>query len=305
MKVRLLGSAAGGGFPQWNCACSNCDGFRRGTLRSFPRREFCVAISATGNRWFLIEAPADVRAQIELFSPLQPQGSVRGSGIEGLLLTGPDLDQSLGLLTLREGPQMTVHAKSSVRTLLATGLNLPSLLENYAGINWREPTRQPSPLLCRDGEPSGLRYSFFPVPGHSPRYMKSNEVVIDTGRIGYRIVDENTGGRLVVAPGLNQLDKSMLRELEDCDTLLLDGTFWSDDELQRTGTGTQTASAMGHVPVGGPSGSLAAIRSLSVQRRIYVHINNTNPMLCEDSPENSEVRQAGVEVGVDGLEFSL
>jgi pyrroloquinoline quinone biosynthesis protein B len=303
--VRLLGTAAGGGFPQWNCACRNCDGVRRGTVRARPRRECCATVSADGRRWFLLGAPPDVRAQVESFSPLLPTGALRGSPVEGALLTGADLDQVLGLLTLREGPLIAVHATAAVQRSLAAGLSLPSALEAYAGASWREPPLAPALLPCRDGSPSGLRYAAFVLPGRPPRYLRGRTGPAPGDCVGYVITDEATGGRLVVAPGVPALDEKVLDLLGGCDVLLLDGTFWTDDELRRCGVGDRSAVEMGHVPVGGPDGSLAAVAALPGRHKIYVHVNNTNPMLDEDSPEHEAVVGAGVEVGWDGLELEL
>jgi pyrroloquinoline quinone biosynthesis protein B len=314
VRVRLLGTAAGGGFPQWNCACPNCDGVRRGTIRARPRHECCAAVSADGRRWFLLNAPPDVRAGVESFPPLLPAGhapgALRGSAVEGVLLTGADLDQVLGLLTLREGPRLAVHATAAVRRSLAEGLALPTALEAYAGATWREPPEAEAPLTCRDGAPSGLRYSAFLLPGRPPRYLHGRAAPAPGDCVGYVLVDEASGGRLAVAPGLPALDGETLGLLGSCDAVLVDGTFWTDDELRRCGVGDRSAGEMGHVPVGGPDGSLALLGPLanSTRRRcrtIYVHINNTNPMLVEDSPEQQAVVQAGVEVGRDGLELEL
>jgi pyrroloquinoline quinone biosynthesis protein B len=264
-----------------------------------------VTVSADGRRWFVIHAPPDVRAQVESFPPLLPSEGARGSGIEGVLLTGADLDQVLGLLTLREGPPLAVHATAAVRRSLALGLSLPATLEAYAGAEWREPPAAPAPLLTRDGRPSGLLYAAFVLPGQPPRYLRGRTGPSPGDCVGYLLVEEATGAGLVVAPALAALDAAILDRLGGCEALLLDGTFWRDDELPRLGVGTLRAAEMGHVPVGGPAGSLAAVRSLPVARKIYVHVNNTNPMLIDDSPERQAVEAAGVEVGRDGMEIEL
>jgi pyrroloquinoline quinone biosynthesis protein B len=305
VKVRLLGTAAGGGFPQWNCACSNCDALRRGTIASQARHEFCAAISADGKSWFLLEAPSDVRAHVEQFVPLQPGGAVRGTRIEGVLLTGADLDQSLGLLTLREGPGLAVHATATVKNSLAAGLRLPAVLDCYSGATWHEPPRKASALLRCDGTPSGLKYAAFAAVGQSPRYLRGRRTELCTDRVGYLIIDETTGGRLIALPGFASLDDGTLDLIGNCHLLLIDGTFWSDDELRRTGAGMLSAAEMGHLPVGGPAGSLAAVGPVPARRKIYVHMNNTNPMLADDSAESLAVRQAGMEVGRDGIDFEL
>lgn len=305
MKVRLLGTAAGGGFPQWNCACPNCDGLRRGTVRARPRREFCVAVSGNDRDWFLVNAPPDVRAQLESFPALTPRGSARSTPIAGVLLTSADLDNVLGLMTLREGPALVVHATSGIRQALETGLSLPTLLREYAGIGWHAPPTSRSPLFTRDGLPSGLEYEAFLVDGHPPRYLGSRGAQACGDRVGYVITDSATQSRLVVLPGFSAFDTALRDRIADCDLLLLDGSFWSDDELQRQDAGARTAAQMGHLPVGGAGGSLNQIRSLQARRTIYVHVNNTNPMLNEDSAEYAAVGALDAEVGYDGLDLVL
>jgi len=316
VKVRLLGTAAGGGFPQWNCACPNCDGLRRGTLRARPRRELCVAISGNDRDWFLINAPPDLHAQIASFSPLAPRGNVRSTSIVGVLLTSADLDNVLGLMVLREGPPVHVYATAGVqRALAAGGLAFSQLLANYAPPVWQEPAASRSPLPAQSGRTSGLEYRVFVVDTHQPRYLGSgdssvSEVVAD--RSGYEFWDTASGKRLVALPGVLSLTPDVhtptvdhRERIRDCDLLLLDGSFWSEDELRTKTHSGRTASQMGHLRVGGPRGSLDLIKDLNVGRAIYVHINNTNPMLNEDSPEHKAIRAAGVEVGYDGLEIEL
>jgi pyrroloquinoline quinone biosynthesis protein B len=305
MHVRLLGTAAGGGFPQWNCGCLNCEGVRRGTIRARPRTQSCAAVSADGRRWFLLNASPDVRVQIESFAPLLPRGTVRGTGIQGILVTNADLDHTLGLLVLREGGRLSVHAASSVRRALDEGLHLSEVLDRYGGVDWRQPPANLAPLTCADGTLSGLRYAAFPVPGKLPRYREGRTSPSGEDAVGYQLVDESTGGRLVYVPGLAALDRDVLTRLRDTDALLLDGTFWSDEEMRIVGAGGASARAMGHLPVGSEDGSLAVVASLPAARKIYIHINNTNPMLREDSPERQVVERTGVEVGWDGLEFTL
>jgi pyrroloquinoline quinone biosynthesis protein B len=270
-----------------------------------PRRECCVAVSADGDYWFLINAPPDIRGQVESFLPLLPTGVVRGSGIAGVLLTGADLDQVLGLLALREGPRLNVHATAAVRRSLDVGLSLPATLNCYAGTNWLVPPETLAPLFVGDGIPSGLSYAALPLPGQPPRYLRGRTAATPDDCIGYLIVDGTTGGRLVVAPSVSALTPSALMWFGECDALLVDGAFWDDLELPRLGIGTLRATEMGHVPVGGPGGSLVALASLPVPRKIYVHVNNTNPMLLDNSPARWAVEAGGMTVGQDGFEFEL
>jgi pyrroloquinoline quinone biosynthesis protein B len=305
MHVRLLGTAAGGGFPQWNCGCSHCRMARSGVAGAAPRTQASVAISGDGQAWFLVGASPDIRYQIESFSPLRGDPAVRGSAIEGVLLAGADLDHVLGLFLLRESGSLCVHATVATRRALCEGLRFDAVFSCFAHLEWRSPPEQPGPLRRGDGRPSGLLYAAFPVPGKPPRY-REREVAPNPGDcIGYRFDDPATGGRLAVLPGAAALDAALLDRLRDCDVLLIDGTFWSEHELAALGTGAAPSSAMGHLPVGGQGGSLGMITALPASRKIYIHINNTNPILIEGSPERREVEARGVEVGRDGLEFEI
>jgi pyrroloquinoline quinone biosynthesis protein B len=262
-------------------------------------------VSGNGCEWFLINAPPDVHAQIATFPALCQQGAGRGTPIAGLLLTSADLDNALGLLTLREGPALPIHATAAIQNALLKGLSLPTLLQEYAGSTWREPPTRCEPLGGRDGTPSGLDYAAFLVDSHAPRYLGPAAASTSGDRIGYTIWDATRNSRLVVLPGFSVLDPILIDRIAQCDCLLLDGTFWRNDELQRLAAGSRTSTEMGHLPVGGERGSLSSIASLKARRTIYVHINNTNPMLNEDSPEHQAVRDAGAEVGYDGLEIEL
>jgi pyrroloquinoline quinone biosynthesis protein B len=261
-------------------------------------------VSADGKRWFLLNASPDVRLQLErsgLSSP--PDGKVRGSRLQGVLLSNADLDHTLGLFILREGPRLPVYASASTRRALEEGLRLGRVLDAYAGIEWREPTSEGRPLLDRNGEPSGLSVSFLSIPGKVPRYQGVGTV--PGGGVAMRIADGVTGKELLYAPGLADVDDSLLANFGKAEALLLDGTFFREDEMARAGVGTSSARDMGHLPVGGTGGSLERIRSLPIRYRVYVHINNTNPMLDDRAAERAQVEASGVVVGQDGMEFVI
>lgn len=190
MLVHLLGTAAGGGFPQWNCHCDNCCVVRSGTASARPRTQSCVAISSDGRRWFLVNASPDVRLQIESFAPLRESKTVRGTALEGVLLTNADLDHTLGLLMLREGERLTVHATAAVRRVLTEGLLVNEVLHSYCGIDWREPPTKLAPLRHDDGSPSGLWYAAFAVAGEPPRYWQSQVESSGGLCVGYYLLDE-------------------------------------------------------------------------------------------------------------------
>ena len=302
MWVRVLGSAAGGGFPQWNCACPSCRAVRDGSRPGRPRTQSSIAVSPDDRQWFLFNASPDIRVQIESFPPLQPssdpRGRVRGSvPLQAVLLTDAELDHTLGLLLLREGRALELHATEAVRDTLCGGTSLLRTLEAYCPVEWR-------PVIPGADVPlaDGLSYQAFDVPT-----TKRARFGPDAGKgrvVGYRLTDERSGRTLVYLPSVQDLI-TVRDQLDDCACLLVDGTCWRDDELIRLGLAGKTAREMGHMPIDGPDGSLARLAPLSIKRTIYTHINNTNPILLEDAPERRAVQERGLEVAFDGLELEI
>ncbi len=295
--VRVLGAAAGGGFPQWNCGCPQCRAVRDGSRPCRPRTQSSVAVSADYRRWFLLNASPDIRAQIESFPALHPQG-VRDSPLQAVLLTDAELDHTLGLLLLREAGDLEVHATAAVHEILSRGTSLLQTLGAYANVEWRPvSTGVEAPLA------DGLSYSAFNVPTNKRARFGTGEA--EDGVVGYRITDGRTGRALVYLPGAQELTASVLAHLEGCTCLLFDGTCWQDDELIRLGIAGKTSRDMGHLPISGADGSLEHLAPLSIERKIYIHINNTNPILREDAPERRIVEEHGLEVAADGLELEI
>jgi pyrroloquinoline quinone biosynthesis protein B len=305
MRIRLLGTAAGGGVPQWNCNCRICHEARSRTDRVRARTQSSVAISADEKNWFLLNASPDLRAQIEASPPLHPPtDKTRGSPIQAVLLTNADLDHTLGVFLLREGEEINIHASAIVRESLQQGLCLANVLSAFCGVTWVHPPLEFSPLPNRDGSESGLVYRMIPLGGEPPRFFKRNSA--DPNHVNaYQFVDKRTRGRLLYLPDMPAINEEVKRLLSDCDILLLDGTFWSENEMQQCGTGTISASQMGHIPISGPTGSLVLLKHLDVKAKIYVHINNTNPILLEGSEEKSAVEASGCIVGEDGMELMV
>lgn len=297
MWVRVLGSAAGGGFPQWNCGCPGCRAVRDGSRPCRPRTQSSIAVSADRERWFLFNASPDIRAQIEAFPELHPRGD-RMTPVSAVLLTDAELDHTLGLLLLREGRAVELHATPAVRETLCEGTGVLRTLERYCAVDWR-------PVVPGDDVPlgDGLTYRAFDVPttkrarfGPGPEH----------GRVvGYRVTDTRSDRALGYLPGVQQLTTDVRAQLDGCACLLVDGTCWRDDEMIRLGLAGKTAREMGHLPIDGPDGSLEQLARLRVQRTIYIHINNTNPVLLEDSPERHLVEERGMEVAMDGLEVRI
>jgi len=268
------------------------------------RTQSSIAISADDRHWFLLNASPDLRAQMEAFPSLHPPGgAMRGSPIQGVLLTNADLDHTLGMLFLREGEKLSVHATESVRASL-TECGFGNVMSAFCGIEWVHPPAQLSPLLNRDGSETGLLYRFISLGGRPPGFAKRS-LAGPNHVVGYLIVDKKTKGRLLYLPDVPALPQEVKDLLNDCDVLLFDGTFCSETEMQERGTGDKTASQMGHLPILGPNGSLKVLERAKIKEKIYIHINNTNFILLEGSEERAQVEAAGCVVGDDGMELTV
>ncbi len=306
MKVRVLGSAAGGGVPQWNCGCENCREARRANGAVRPRTQESVAVSADGAAWFLLNVSPEIRAQIESFAPLTPR-EPRHSPIAGLVLTNGDLDHCLGLLSLRESHPLTVYATESVRAGFTAGNVLYRTLERFPGqVIWRALAVNSAPAPAREqplGD-SGLTITAIATPGNLPLHLKSLREPSPEDNVGLVVRDTRTGKRLAYFSGVAGPSAALERALAEADVLFFDGTFWSSDELIALQLGTRRAEEMSHWPLGGPEGS-AAFLARQRGRKILIHVNNTNPILREGSAERRALDAAGIEVAADGLELSL
>jgi pyrroloquinoline quinone biosynthesis protein B len=306
VRIRVLGAAAGGGFPQWNCGCPNCRGVRAGLIVATPRTQESVAVSADGECWFLLNASPEIRHQIESFPGLHPR-EPRHSPIDAIVLTNGDLDHTLGLLSLRESHPLVVYATDRVRRGFTEANVLYRTLERFREqVTWRalEPGRE-TPLAGVDGRESGLFIEAVAVPGKLPIHLEQMGAGDPEDNVGLRIREASTGRRLAYFPAAGGLTPNVRKALDGADCVFFDGTFWSSDELPALGLGTKRAEDMAHLPVGGEAGSLAALRDLSAPRRIYIHINNTNPILVEGSRERARVTGQGWEVAEDGQEIVL
>jgi pyrroloquinoline quinone biosynthesis protein B len=284
VRVRVLGSAAGGGSPQWNCHCETCEAARAGT-RARPRTQSSLAIRGDDGPWFLVNASPDARQQLQTITPARVDG-VRAPPIAGVLLTDAEIDHTAGLLLLRESAT-PVRVYGDARIELALRETLLRMLERFCGVAWR---------ALEPGQATSLEESSVVVEPFAVGADESS---------GFVFRDRTSGAVVTYAPALATLDDGVLARLAASDLVLVDGTFWCDDELARLGISDRRAQDMGHVPLSGPDGTLAALAGLQRPRKALVHINNTNPILLEDSPEREEVVRAGVEVAYDGLEVEL
>jgi pyrroloquinoline quinone biosynthesis protein B len=293
--LRVLGSAAGGGSPQWNCGCPVCAAVRSGAGPA--RTQSSVAVSADNKRWFVINASPDVRTQIEGFPGLHPRDD-RTTPVEAVLLTDAELDHTLGLLLLREARALRLYATPAVHHTLCDGSGILRTLERYCPVEWRTVIPGSDFALA-----DGLSCRPFDVP--TTKRARFGAGVGDGRVVGYRLTEERSGGTLVYLPGVQSLTPALRAEIGGCDCLLIDGTCWRDDELVRLGLAGKTSREMGHLPIDGPDGSLAQLLSMGVGRTIFIHMNNTNPILLKDSPERRIVEDSGMQVAMDGLEVEV
>jgi pyrroloquinoline quinone biosynthesis protein B len=294
----VLGSAAGGGFPQWNCRCQVCALAWAGDPRVRPRTQASLAVSANGEDWILINASPDLPQQMRRASVLRPRGGTRGSPIRAVLLTGAEIDQVAGLLSLREREPFTLYATASALSVI-DGDSVFGVLPP-AVVTRRAITAGEAYAL-----PGDMRAEFFTVPGKAPLYAEGEDPQTMSETAGNMGVEVSSGdARLAFIPGAAAVTAAMLERVARADVVFFDGTLFRDDEMIATQTGGKTGRRMGHMPIDGAGGSLQALDGLEA-RRIYIHINNTNPILVEGSPERLEVTGRGWEVAEDGLEVTL
>jgi pyrroloquinoline quinone biosynthesis protein B len=291
----VLGSAAGGGFPQWNCRCPVCSLAWAGDPRVKPRSQASIAVSANGAQWVLINASPDLRAQIAATPALHPRGGLRDSPIAAVILTGGEIDQVAGLLTLRERQSFRLFATAATHAFVAANPMFAALAPDVVSRRAVVPGERFAPV-------TGIEAELFTVPGKVPLYLEGSEASEATANVG---VELRAGdARLAFVPGAAAIPAPVKDRLASANVVLFDGTLYRDDEMLRSGTGEKSGRRMGHMPIDGSDGTLAALEGLS-GRRLFIHINNTNPILIEDSPERARVTQAGWDVAEDGMEIKL
>jgi pyrroloquinoline quinone biosynthesis protein B len=299
MRIKVLGAAAGGGFPQWNCGCPNCRDVRSGVLGAQPLTQECVAISGDGERWLLLNASPEIRSQIESCPELHPRGP-RHSPIAAIVLTNGDLDHCLGLLSLRESHPLVVFATERVRLGFTECNVLYRTLQRFPGqVTWR------ALEAGREADIAGLGVEALPAPGKPPIHLEGSGEPDPGDNIGLLIHDRRTGKRLAYFSAAAALTPAMSAAFDRADCVFFDGTFWASDELIALGLGDKRAEQMAHLPVGGEGGSLRALAAVRTPKRVYIHINNTNPLLRPRSSERKQAEAAGWEIAHDGMEVNL
>jgi pyrroloquinoline quinone biosynthesis protein B len=300
----VLGAAAGGGFPQWNSNAPGCRRARSGDLRARPRTQASLAVSANESDWFLLNASPDLRSQIEASPVLHPRHGLRSSPIAGVVLSNADVDAIAGLLHLRERHRFAVYAPRRVLDVIAANSIFGVLAPDY--VNHVELPLDTTISLAGG---SGLAVRAFAVPGKVPLYLETAGRDPGTSEagdtVGLEIIDQVAGGRLFFIPGCAAMTDGLRRRLEGASVVFFDGTLWCDDEMIRAGLGEKTGRRMGHISMSGSGGAIAAFRDLGVRRRVFIHINNSNPVLLEDSAERREAEAAGWEIAFDGMELRL
>lgn len=300
MLIRILGAAAGGGYPQWNCHCHGCETVRNGA--AIPFTQSSIAVQSTNGAWFLINASPDVRQQIETMRAeacFNDPKANRSLPFAGILLTDAEIDHTTGLILLRESTApLNIYSTTAVKQALTTGYGILSTLQNYCGVNWAPITPGEIIKLTDD-----LEVEAFALSTKAPKYIQSTK--IEVWGIGLTIRDTISNATLTYAPGMGSINTELRKRFENSDCILIDGTFWTNDELPKLGIGTRTAKAMGHLPLSGNGGSLSQLANITTPRKILVHINNTNPILIPNSHERQVVENNGVEIGYDGLTIKL
>jgi pyrroloquinoline quinone biosynthesis protein B len=304
VKIRVLGSAAGGGFPQWNCNCSNCKGYRAGTLRARARTQSSIAV-AGGDSWALVNASPDVLTQLRANPDLQPGRAIRDTAIAAIILVDGQVDHTTGLYMLRESVRAwPIWCTDSTFADLTRGNPVFGVLSHFCGVDRRRIELGDAGFNV-DAVP-GVRWRALPVASKPAPYSPNRDSPVAGDNLALVIEDEGSGKTAVYAPGLGAVDDAVWRAMQSAACVLVDGTFWTDDEMVRLGISSKRARDIGHLAQSGAGGMLEWLDRLPrAVRRILIHINNTNPILDEASAESAELARRGVEVAWDGMEIVL
>lgn len=304
MFVHVLGSGAGGGFPQWNCNCVNCKGVREGTIKTSPRTQSSIAVSANGTDWILFNTSPDIKKQLDDFPALQPAREVRDTAITAIVITDAQIDHVTGMLTLREhNKPWEVYTTKAVYEDLTTGFPVFNILDHFRGINHHEIATDQSSFTIPTAE--GLVFTAVPLKSEAPPYSPHRHNTVPGDNVGIKIEDTRTGKNLFYAPGLGVAEPHVLEYMRNADTVLVDGTVWTDDEMSHEGISDKRAQEMGHLDQSSEGGIMSLLNAMEKPRKILIHINNTNPILNEESEQRQILNKAGIEVAHDGMDIEL
>lgn len=306
MKVIVLGSAAGGGFPQWNCNCFNCNGIRKGTIQAKARTQSSIAVSDNGTDWLLINASPDILTQIRATPALQPGRNIRDTGIAAVMLMDAQIDHVTGLLMLREGKPIPLYCTESVWDDISTGLPLTKVLSHYCSVDKHAlPADAAAMQSIQIPGIANIRFTALPLKSKAPPYSPKRNAPQPGDNVGLLIENTANNKKLFYAPGLGEIEPHILDAMRQADCVLVDGTLWTNDEMIRLGLSKKTSADMGHLPQSGPGGMIEVLNALGSQRKILIHINNSNPILNENSDEAAVLKRHQIEVSYDGMEITL
>ncbi|MEY4767833.1 MAG: hypothetical protein RL637_472 [Pseudomonadota bacterium] len=303
MKIRVLGAGAGGGFPQWNCNCDNCRRLRQGQLQGKARTQSSIAVSSNQQEWLLFNASPDIRAQLEAFPAIQPQQGIRDSGIRAILLIDSQIDHTTGLLMLREGRPLDIYCTDMVQQDLTSGFPIFNMLKEYCTVKIH-PIIPNNQAFTIEGI-EDLRFYAHSLISKAPPYSPHRHDPHKGDNIGVIIEQISTGKKVYYAPGLGEIEPVVFEAMRNVDCLLVDGTFWTNDEMITQGISQKTAREIGHLPQSGAGGMIEILNQIPNARKILIHINNTNPILDETSAAYQALTVADIEVAYDGLEIDL
>ena len=304
MQIRVLGSGAGGGFPQWNCNCQNGAGLRAQNPNLKARTQSSITVSSNGEDWILFNASPDIRAQIESFPPLQPARKIRDTGITSIVITDGQIDHATGLLILREHDKpWDIYCTKAVYEDMTTGYPIFNILEHFRGVHWNEVSTEQVPYTIPKAD--NLIFTAVPLKSEAPPYSPHRHNTVPGDNVGYKIEDTKAGKNLFYAPGLGVIEEHVLEYMANADVVLIDGTVWTNDEMSRHGINDKLASEMGHLDQSSKGGIMETLSALKKPRKILIHINNTNPILREDSEERKILNSHNIEVSYDGMDIIL
>jgi len=306
VKIRVLGSAAGGGFPQWNCNCRNCAGLRSGTLRARRRTQSSIAVCGREpESWVLVNASPDILAQLAAYPDLQPARAPRDTAITAIVLVDGQVDHTTGLFMLRESTRpLSVWCTPAACADLTRGNPIFAVLRHYCGVEWHSMTPDGSEFMVERA--AGMLWRALAVPGKPAPYSPHREAPVTGDNVALVVRDAASQRSVVYAPGLGAMEPAIWQAMQEASCVLVDGTFWTDEEMITLGLSSKRAREIGHLPQCGGGGMLEWLERLPPStRRILIHVNNTNPILDEDSAERAELARRGIEVAWDGLELEV
>ena len=303
MRVRVLGSAAGGGFPQWNCNCPNCDGVRKGTINAKRRTQSSIAVSSNDVDWLLFNTSPDILTQFQQFPESQPARAIRDTAFRSIVLLDAQIDHTTGLFMLRESKTpLNIYCTDMVYEDLTTGNPIFKILEHYCGVNWHKISTEEGNSFEPEGI-SNIKVRAITLSSKAPPYSPHRHDPHEGDNLGILLEDMTTGKKTFYAPGLGQIEAHIKPFMEEADCLLVDGTCWTNDEMKSLGIANKMSLDMGHLPQSGPGGMIEVLRPLPAEKKVLIHINNTNPILREDSDQRQLLTKENIDVAYDGMDF--